>query len=207
MEGVTRIRPSLWHGLWGVPVFLAGAGFFVYSILHGVMHVTDSLTQLVVPGKAELSLQQGQYTVFLEEQSIVNGEVFSTTQSVDGLVCRISSVPSGAAVPIGQASSNVTYSVNGRSGHSVLEFSIQQDGKYGFACDYGESPMGPRVVVAVGSGVGEAIFRIVAVALLSAFGGVGAGVIPILVVAIKREREKKRLWQMGSFSGSPANDV
>lgn len=197
MEPGTRIRPSLLHCLWGVPLFLIGGGFFGYTLFHGITHVTDSLTQIVVPGGAELSLKRGQYSVFLEEQSIVNGKIFSTTQSINGLVCRVSSVQSGAPIAIEKSSANVSYSVNGRSGHSVLEFPIQQGGNYAFSCDYGAQSKGPEVVVAVGSGVGEAIVRAVLGGLGYFFAGGAAGVIVILVVVFKRERARKRLWQSG----------
>ncbi len=195
MNQTVRIRPSLWHCLWGVPFFLIGGGFFGYTLLHGLMHVTDSLTQIVVPGKTELNLQRGRYSVFLEEQSMVDGKIYSTTQSIAGLECRVTSVQSGLAVPIKKASMNTTYSVNGRSGHSVLEFPIQQGGRYAFACDYGENSKGPEVVVAVGSGVGEAITTTVIGGLASFFCGIGAGVVVVVVVVLRRERNKKRLWQ------------
>ena len=195
MDQMTRIRPSWWYCLWGVPFFLIGGGFFVYTTFHGIMHVTDSLTQVVVPGNAELNLQPGRYSVFLEEQSVVNGKIYSTTQSIDGLVCRVSSVQNGTTIAIEKSSMSTSYSVNGRSGHSVLEFPIQQAGRYAFACDYGENAKGPEVVVAVGSGVGEAVFRTVTVGLAAFFGGSGAGLIVVLVVVIKRERKRKRLRQ------------
>jgi hypothetical protein len=180
-----------------VPFFLVGGGSFVYTIFHGVMHTTDSLTQIVVPGSTELDLRPGQYSVFLEEQSVVNGKVYSTTQSIDGLACHVSSVLSGAAIAIRKASMSTSYSVNGRSGHSVLEFPIQQPGRYRFACDYGESSRGPELVVAVGTGVDEAIFGTVLGGLAAFLGGGGGGLIVVLFVVIKREREKKRLRQAG----------
>jgi len=195
---MTRIQPSLWHCLWGLPFLLIGGGFFIYTIFHGLGHVTDSLTQVVVPGRAELNLQRGQrYTVFLEEQSVMNGMIYSTTQSVQGLQCRVHSIPKGAAIAMERSSTSTSYTLNGRSGHSVLEFPIQEDGKYEFACDYGENFKGSEVVVAVGSGVGEAIVRTVAGALGAFFGGVGGCVIVVLVVVMRREREKKKIAQSG----------
>ncbi len=194
---MTRIRPSLWHCLWGVPFFLIGVGFFAYTLFHGLTHITDSLTQVVVPGSTELNLQPGRYSVFLEEESTVNGKIYSTKQSIAGLVCRVNSIQNGSALLIEKPGMNTSYSLNGRSGHSVLEFPIQQNGRYTFACDYGDSPRGPDVVLAVGSGVGEAISRTVMVGLASFFGGFGAGLIPLPIVLIMREREKKRLRQSG----------
>jgi hypothetical protein len=135
--------------------------------------------------------------VFLEEQSIVNGKIYSATQSISGLACRVSFVQKGTAIAIEKSSMSTSYSLNGRSGHSVLEFSIPEDGKYLFACDYGEHSNGPEVVVAVGSGVGEAISRTVIGALGAFFGGGGAGLIVVLAVLIRRERDKKRIRQLG----------
>jgi hypothetical protein len=180
-----------------VPFFLIGVGFFAYTLFHGLTHITDSLTQVVVPGSTELNLQPGRYSVFLDEESTVNGKIYSTKQSIAGLVCRVNSIQNGSALLIEKPGMNTSYSLNGRSGHSVLEFPIQQNGRYTFACDYGDSPRGPDVVLAVGSGVGEAISRTVMVGLASFFGGFGAGLIPLPIVLIMREREKKRLRQSG----------
>lgn len=199
MDKATRIRPSLWHCLWGLPLFLIGGAFSAYTLFHGIVHVMDSLRQVVVPGSAELHLQRGWYTLFLEEQSVVNGRIYSTTQSVGGLGCRVSSVQNGSAVPIRKSSFSTSYSVGERSGHSVLEFPIQQEGRYTLACDYGESARGPEVVVAVGSGAGEAISRTVVGGLAGFFGGGGAAVIVVLVVVLRREREKKRLGHPGQM--------
>jgi hypothetical protein len=130
---------------------------------------------------------------------MVNGKIYSTTQSIDGLVCRVSSVQNGTTIAVEKPGTSTTYSVNGRSGHSVLEFPIQQSGKYAFACDYGESSKGPDVVVAVGSGVGEAISLTVIGGLAAFFGGSGTGLIVVLVVVTKRGSEKKRLRQSGQI--------
>jgi hypothetical protein len=193
LDQTTRVRPSLWQCLWAVPFFLTGAVWFGYTLFHGLMHVTDLLTQVVVPGSAELNLQPGQYSVFLEEQSTVNGKIYSTTESVSGLSCRMRSVQTGAPIAMQRSSANVTYDVNGRSGHSVLEFFVKQAGKYEFACDYGGASKGPEVVVAVGSGVGSAITRTVLGGLSAFFGGAGAGVVVILLVVFRRERAKMRV--------------
>jgi hypothetical protein len=52
-------RPSLWYCLLGVPFLVGGVGFFLYTLFHELVHMTDSLTQVVVPGRAELSLKGG----------------------------------------------------------------------------------------------------------------------------------------------------
>jgi hypothetical protein len=195
MDQPRRLRPSLWHCLWGAPLLLAGIGLFVYILFHGITHATDSLTQVVVPGTAELQLQRGLYTVFLEEESVVNGKVYSTTQPVDGLACHVSSIQNGSAIAVSRPGMNTTYSVGGRSGHSVLEFSIQQNGRYRFACGYGENATGPDIVLAVGSGVGEALWNTIVGGFAAFFGALAAGLVPVLIVVIMRRREMKKLIQ------------
>jgi hypothetical protein len=56
---------------------------------------------------------------------------------------------------------------------------------------------GPVVVVAVGSGVGESIFRNVNGALAVFFGGIGASLVIVLAVLIKRVREKEKIRELG----------
>jgi len=162
------------------------------------MQITGSLTQVVVPGRTELRLKGGDtYTIFLEDQSVVNGRVYSLTQPVEGLACRVSSIQNGASIAISQPSTSTSYQVNGRSGHSVLEFRIPQDGKYQFACDYGQNKKDPDVVVAVGSGVGGAISRMVLEGLAAFFGGCGGCIIVILIVLARRRRNKRAISQPG----------
>jgi hypothetical protein len=53
MNSATSVHPSPWYYLLVVPFFVVGAGFFAYTLLHGFLHLTDSLTQVVIPGEAE----------------------------------------------------------------------------------------------------------------------------------------------------------
>jgi hypothetical protein len=194
MSGTSPVRPSPWYYLLAAPCFLIGAGLFLYSLLHGIQHATDSLTQVVVPGEAELSLRHGRaYTVFLEERSVVNGKIYSTDEPVNGLQCNVKPLHGEEEIPIHRPSMSTTYDVGGRSGRSVLEFRVPEDGTYKFACAYAEGASGPETVLAVGSGVGGRIFGTVFGSLAAMFGGIGSAGIVILLVFLLRERSKKRL--------------
>jgi hypothetical protein len=84
------VKPSWWYASVGVFFALSGVGLFAYFLLTGIMHLTDSLTQVVVPGRADLRLTQpGRYTIFLEKNSVVNGRIYLVSESVDGLECII----------------------------------------------------------------------------------------------------------------------
>jgi hypothetical protein len=188
------VQPSWWYCSLGVAVILAGVGLFVHTLLHGLLHVTDGLTQIVVPGEKDLSLMPKlNYTIFLEAESVVDGRIYSTTESLSGLTCLVTSQTSGNKMTTRRPSANTTYSIGGREGRSVLEFVTEEAGLYHFACDYEKGRQGPQVVLAVGSGVTERIFSTVTKSLSSFFGGgiLGGGI--IATIFILRERAKKRL--------------
>jgi hypothetical protein len=192
MNGAASVQPSPWYYLLAVPFFVVGAGFFVYTLVHGFLHLTDSLTQVVVPGQAELTLKQGQpYTIFFEQESVVNGKIYSTYESLDGLQCKLIAISNEQAIPLGRPSGSATYNLGGRSGRSILAFRVPADGQYKFACGYNEGAHGPEAVLAVGAGVVEKIFGIVIRSLVAIFGGVGSAAVVFLVVLARRHRAKK----------------
>jgi hypothetical protein len=188
------IGPSAWYYSLAVPFLLLGIGFFIYTLLHGILRITDSLTQVVVPGETTLALKHGaRYTVFYEQQSVINGRIYSTNEPLSGLKCDVTSVSHGEAIPLRQPSMSTTYDVGGRSGKSVLEFSIAQDGQYRLVCGYATGSRGPEVVLAVGSGVGEDIMSTVFRSFGAIFGGGILAAIIFLIVFFLRERSKKRV--------------
>ena len=194
MEDNPAIQPSKWYYLIGAAVIAAGVSLFLYTLLHGIFHITDNLTQVVVPGEKDLTLQPKlKYSIFLEDQSVVDGRIYSTTENLSGLTCHVSSLTSGTKIDLHRSGISTSYNVNGRSGRSVLEFVTQEGGEHRVACDYGEGKQGPQVVLAVGSGVGEKIFSMVFVCLGEMFGGGALGAAIILTVFFKREGSKKTI--------------
>jgi hypothetical protein len=196
----TEIRPSLYHCLWSIAFFAIGMGLFCFFLFQSLTHLTDNLTQIVVPGSTELSLRHGlNYTVFLEEQSVVNGKIYSTTESVSGLECHVTSVQNGATIPILTSKMTSSYSVSNRSGHSVLEFRTNEDGKYLFACAYGPSSKGPETVLAVGSEFGTNFAMLAIKSIAAIFGGVVLALVNVGVVLLLRKRDKERISQLGQI--------
>jgi hypothetical protein len=194
MMQAPEIRPSWWYASIGWVLLFVGGGLFVYFLFDGLSHLTDSLTQVVVPGHAELSLSApATYTIFLEEQSVVDGRIYSTTQSVNGLSCSVTMLPGNQKIPTRRPGMSTTYNLGSRSGRSVLEFSGKDAGQYELSCNYPEDTKGPQTVLAVGSGVGEKIIQTVLRSLVSMFGGVGLGVLIIVWVSVKRRAARKKL--------------
>jgi hypothetical protein len=196
MEGNAAIQPSKWYYLLGAVAIAVGVSLFLSTLLHGIFHITDNLTQIVVPGEKDLTLQPRlKYSIFLEEQSVVDGRIYSTAENLSGLTCHVNSLASGTRIDLHRSGISTTYNVNGRSGRSVLEFVTKEGGEHHIACDYEEGKQGPQVVLAVGAGVGEKIFSMVFVCLGEMFGGGALGAAIILTVFFKREGSRKRLAQ------------
>ncbi len=194
MNELTPVHPPMSYYWFSVPCIVFGMGLFLYTLMHGIFHLTDSLTQVVVPGSVELTFKKGlTYTVFLEEESVVNGKIFLTRGAVGGLTCNVKSGATGEAVDIWPAQSSVKYDVGRRSGRSVLSFTVPEDGGYGFACQYAEGTNGPETVVAVGTGIGGKIVKIVFIGMAEMFGGEVLALIVFLWIFWQRERAQKLL--------------
>ena len=191
MSNDRSVGPSYWYLRIGVVVILTGFGLFLYTLLHGIFHVTDNLVQIVVPGERDLMLKPKlTYTIFLETESVVDGRIYST-KSVSGLNCFVTSQTSGRSIHTYRSLASTTYSIGGREGSSVLAFVTEEPGAYRVSCDYGAGIQGPQVVVAVGSDVGQRIFSLVAKSLASIFGGFMLGGALILTFVVLRVRARR----------------
>jgi hypothetical protein len=187
------IRPSWWWCCLGVLVILLGFASFCYTLIHDLPALTGSLTQLVAPGQKDLTLEPDRtYTIFLEQQPVVNGQIYST-ENVQSLNCAVRSVPSDVNVQLRQPAMTTSYSFGARQGKSVLEFNTFDGTTYHVSCVYGPGEQGPPTVLAIGTGITEKIFGLVFKALAAIFGGMGLGGCIILVVLLMRHSSKKRL--------------
>jgi hypothetical protein len=162
MNEPTPIRPSGWYYWLALPLIVLGTYIGTHIFSYGLRHATDSLTQIVVPGEINLALQSGKsYTVFYEQRSIVNGRIYSSRNSLSGLQCRLSPQDHEGSIPLRNPGSTANYTIGGRSGRSILQFSVARDGEYHFSCDDMEPSSGQQIVLAVGDGVGPAILRMI----------------------------------------------
>jgi hypothetical protein len=202
MQQATPIRPSAWY-YWLAPLLLmAGTSFSVREFRHGMPDLSDALTQVVVPGHATLTLKHGKLcTVYYEVHTVVNGKTYNTNAVVSGLQCQVKSVDGGNAVALRPPPNGpTTYSVGNRSGSSLLEFSVAQDGPYDFSCAYEEKSQGRDVVLAVGYGVGVRIVKTVFLVFFGIIGGAALAVLSFFWVYIKRDNAIAQAAAQAQFS-------
>jgi hypothetical protein len=152
-----KIKPGRWRYGLAILLFLAG-GFAFLVAIEGLKTGVDDLIQVVVPGETTITVSEpGDFTIFYENQSIVDGRVFSTGD-LSNLNVQITSDSTGEPVEIEDSSVSTSYTVGGRSGQSIAAFSVDETGDYTLRAAYGEGTPGPEVVLAIGSGSSGGVF-------------------------------------------------
>jgi hypothetical protein len=194
-----NIQPSRWYFLLAVLIAVAGFATFGWFIISGVSELGGGLTQMVAPGSAILNLSEaGEYTIFIESMTTVNGKFYRTGEQVPGLQIHVTESSSGSELAVYPAPANLSYSLGGRFGRSIMAFKVLRPGIYRINASYPREE-GPEVVLAVGNGLAGAIFKTVFEALAICFGSLIAAAAIALAVytrrkkALERQKEEERL--------------
>ncbi len=188
------VKPSAkWFAL-PVLIIVIGAATFAFLLVSGLTGLTTGLTQVVVPGKADITLSEpGTYTIFHEYESAVGGKIYSTAGDISGLECKIVSKKTGTEIPLSQGSMSMTYDLGSRCGRSILECEVAAPGIYELSAQYPEGQSGPDVVLAIGRDFKSKLMVTILGGIGSIFGSfIAAGIITVLIV-LKRQKTTKRL--------------
>ena len=186
---IEKIQPGKWRYWLAAALMLVGvlaAAVFVMSL----STATEDMLQVVVPGEASLQVEEaGDFVIFYESKSIVDGRAFSTGP-LPGMTLRIVSDATGEPVDITEPSTTVSYDVGGRSGESIAAFTADEPGDYTLSAAYSDGQEGGEVVLAIGSGSTGAVGLALAIA------GVGmiiflAGIILAVRTYVRRRRAKR----------------
>jgi hypothetical protein len=198
----TSAKPSIGGYIVAAAFLVAGGCGFITSLWNGLHHLTDDLVQVVVPGSTDIRLvRPGRYTVYHESQSVFGGKIYSTTESVAGLTCKLHAKDSGELVPLFSPGMSTTYKIGGRSGRSVLAFTIAHPGEYSFSCDYGEGQTGPETVLAIGDKVQVRVLRTIGYSFVSLFVGLIIGLALFIWTYRQRLKFERALRQGYPITG------
>lgn len=176
-------------------VVVAGLLTFGWMAYSALSDIGGDLVQMAAPGTAELDLDKaGEYTIFYEDVSVVEGRFYSTGEAVPpGLIIEVIDLSSGEELDLSPPFGSSTYTFSGRSGRSIAAFEIDHSGAYRMTASYPPGTEGPQVVLAVGSGLFGGIISKIVVAVAALFGSVAAGAAILIRGERKREREEERL--------------
>jgi hypothetical protein len=202
-----RLRPrALWYWI-GAALILAAVVTSISMIIAGVVSTSrsvDHFARFVAPGEATLTFTKGgTYTIYYEYRSTVDGKSYSTSSDPPPLSLTLRNA-SGGTVPVKAKSNEVSFSVNDRAGKSIAEFSIAGPGTYTLTAD---SPGNNEpFVLAIGKSVFGTLLAWAVSGLVIGFVLGVAGVVIIIVTAVKRGRRKraaKASYPSGPGMGSP----
>lgn len=174
-RAMSKVVPRRWY-LVAVASFVVGAAIAVPSLL-GLFDDIRDMPRVVVPGAHDVTLEAGDYVVYGETSSQVDGVAYVN----NGFAVKCSLVGSdGAAVELRVPTAETQYSVGSHAGRSIYVFTSPAAGTYHFACEGSD----PKAVLAIGHGIGG---RLIAILIPLFIGMAGSG-IAIFVVRRKRRR-------------------
>ena len=206
------LKPSRWYYILSVliPVFAClGMTLFVYRNvpkLPGALENVgiENLTQVVVPGSAEINFPKaGAYAVYYEYRSVFDGIGYIRGIRPPSIECQLTSIVTGEKADItpDYVEGN-TYATqnNQRVGVLINSITINQPGIYNFSCEYVDGRTTPEIVLAVGPNIVWEFFNIAVKPIAAIILGVpvfvvacGISILIVGIVAYKRHQMKKNL--------------
>lgn len=189
-----NIRPKKWWYVISVLIFIIGISAFVLWLVKGISGITNGSQQFVVPGKSEISLSEpGKYEIFYEYRSVVNGKVYLTEENLSGLQCTLKDRATDQFVNMENPSINSNYSLGGRAGISVLEFTIKKAGIYDLSAQYSSSKEGQEVVLVIGKSIGGKISGVIIGGIAIFILTIALSIIVFVVTFLMRRRVNPRI--------------
>jgi hypothetical protein len=204
-----KTRPSGWTYAVAVviPVFgcliAMAAAYWWFPGLPGTlgseMKMHD-LTQVVVPGSEDIIFaESGAYAVYYEYRSVVDGVVYTSSETPPALACTLKSKVTGADVAVVPDYVKTNNYINReRVGVLIRSITIDEPGAYTFSCRYENGRSEPDIVLAVGPNfvwefLGITVRTVVTAAagLAVLFGSGTLAAVVVIVTAIRRRQLKK----------------
>lgn len=187
------LGPSRWYYGLAALIAVAGIALSISTMIAGISSMDSEMQQVVVPGNSDLQLSVvGEYTIFYENRSVVDGRIYSTGDDIPGLQIEVKNKTTGIEVDTYTPGGSMSYSFGGRTGRSLLAFNIDQPGTYVLSAGYPEGTSGPQVVLAVGHGLAGSIVSRIMLPLLLFFGSIAAAAIIAILTYLKRKEAAKR---------------
>jgi hypothetical protein len=205
MDTQKKKLSALYYGL-GALILLIGCLVATTILFFGARNLPaaiaeaynlDSLTQVVVPGSADLALSRtGAYAVYYEHRSVVDGVEYvngETSPSLDCVLTRQNTQDEIPLVPDFVETNEYSTKDRRREGKLFMSTTVNEPGNYTFSCKHSDGSDQPKYVLAFGQNLFWELLRSLAGTASSILGslaaivvaGIAAMVITI-VVAIKR---------------------
>ncbi len=186
-----NIRPSRLYYFISLIIFVIGCSIFAFYLFKNLNSLVENLTRVIVPGDTDLTLSEpGTYTIFYEYRTVIDGNFYSTGETKPLLDCSIAHKASGSKILLSSSSKELEYSLGGRKGISILEFTIERAGIFKFSCRYSEGHS--RIVLAIGRGFMDKFVGTIVVGMAVFLASAFIGVAIALKIFFKRQESLKR---------------
>jgi hypothetical protein len=152
----------------------------------------NAMIRFVVPGSIELTLDQpGNYTIFHETESVVDGRLYSV-QNIGALQVAMIAETDGATIPIVMPTISSSYRIGSYSGKSAWAFAIAQPGHYRLTATYVGGQAEPQTVLAIWRGFVGGLVR----TIFGAIGSIFAGFLGALALALTTYFRRRRVQRI-----------
>ncbi|UCC53293.1 MAG: hypothetical protein JSV68_04860 [Anaerolineaceae bacterium] len=197
---------ALYYGL-GAIILLTGCLVATAILIFGARGlpaaITEAydlnrLTQIVVPGSADLALSRtGAYAVYYEHRSVIDGVEYVSGETPPPLDCALTMQATRKELPlVPDFVETNEYSTKDRrrEGKLIMSTTVNEPGNYTFSCRHPDGSDQPKYVLAFGQNLFWELLRAIAGTAGSILGSLAimfvagfAAVAISIVVAIKRQ--------------------
>ncbi|MFZ2472957.1 MAG: hypothetical protein WAW52_13600 [Methanothrix sp.] len=188
MNNRDNVQPGIWYYGLAVLIIVLGFAAFAASIYSGITDAESGLLQMIAPGDADLFLSEpGEYMIFYENNSYLNGRFYSTGEQISGLEILVKEKATGHYFATYPAKGSFTYSLGSRSGRSIMAFTAPRAGIYQVNASYSGSA-GQKIVLAIGKGMEEGIFSAIIISMVALFGSIAVAAVITVVTYSRRKK-------------------
>jgi hypothetical protein len=177
LEPAGKNIPSGWWYLLGA--LLAVAGVAVFIVLR--ISSTDPNFRLILPGSQQITLDKGNYTLFYEHKTVLNGTEYTSDTEVPEIRFFVMA-PDESGVELTVPNVRESYAFDGREGYSVVKFAVDSPGDYTVGGGYTDGRLGTLFVFALGRSSSGSLL----IGLISIIGGLGISAALVISLYVMR---------------------
>jgi len=173
--------PSRFFYVLAAMVFVFGVAGFVFFLVRSLLGMDEGFVRVVVPGTSEVELvEAGEYAIFHEYRSVIDGKTFSGGASLAGMQVSLTAKDTGEEIKLSPMTVNSTYNMSGRSAYGVFSANIDAPGLYEISAYYPEGVSGPDTVLSLSHGfVGDLL-----VTIFSSIAILGGSILAAILIVV-----------------------
>jgi hypothetical protein len=185
------IRPSKFWLEVAAIVGLICTALSIFFAIGATKILDDSIIRVKSPGTAIIKIEKaGKYTIYYEYESYSNGTIYDSNGVIDGLF-TLTNKATKEQIYLDDSVGKSIYSTDNRTGHSVVDFEINEPGQYIIKTTY-DVGTGKNDALAVRPHVGSQMIAKVNLFLAIHLGYL-AIMVPVCIFAVTHlERSKSK---------------